>query len=103
MEQLKKCPICGGEIKIYNWRHRPINVPSELEIADIYNAECNDCGFSFVLSKRPLKEFIERLNTRKPMERIVERLEEAESYSCSPQFSKAIDRAIGIVKEEMEV
>ena len=100
MEQLKKCPICGGEIKIYDWRHRLVKVLEELEIADIYNAECNDCGFSFILPKRPLKEFIERLNTRKPMERIVERLKESESYSCSPQFSKAIDRAIEIVKEE---
>lgn len=30
---------------------------------------------------------------------IVERLEESERYSCSPQFSKAIDRAIEIVNE----
>ena len=54
---------------------------------------------------KKIREELEKANKNekeKPLAlaRIVERLEEAESYSCSPQFSKAIDRAIEIVKEE---
>lgn len=43
-----------------------------------------------------INDLFMQMNAR--TERIVERLEQAESYSCSPQFSKAISRAIEIVK-----
>lgn len=119
MERLKKCPICGGKLTIYDWRHRLVKVSEELEKADVYDAQC-DCGFGFILPERPLKEFIERLNTRKPIEQVVERVEnlkeqcitcitlEKQLSNCDSKALIAMSnqeyaygQAIEIVKEEM--
>ena len=81
--KLKPCPFCGGEADYI----LPIH----------WIIQCKGClvetaGFDTV------EEAAEAWNTRKPMERIVGQLGEEKSYSCSPQYNKAIDRAIKIVK-----
>lgn len=98
-DKLLPCPFCGGEARLQKrFRKRGYYV-----ICKDRNCGCRTPFYQFdFLSQEELREqAIFTWNTRKPMDRIVERLEESESYSCSPQFSKAIDRAIEIVKEEM--
>lgn len=107
MKQLKKCPFCGGENiceTIFNWN---------------YAISCRDCG---AVMTAPMdfrgyrqEELEKRWNTRKSMERIVERLEKLKEYEmngdcprdgmcdkkpyeCTSCYSKT---AIEIVKEEM--
>ena len=88
MSELKRCPFCGGEAKI----------DCNNRFSDWF-VRCTKC---FCKTPAFLNEFMARVawNTRKPVERILERLVETESYSRSPQFSKAVERAIEIVKEE---
>lgn len=87
-EKLKPCPFCGRSPYI---QKRPV-----AQKKCIYAVKCH-CGVLTHFMERQYKA-IEVWNTRKPMERIVEQLEEEKSYSCSPQYNKAIDRAIKIVK-----
>ena len=58
----------------------------------------------YIYEGKTIRQWVEVLkdydDKKTIVERILERLEETESYSCSPQFSKAIERAIEIVKEE---
>ena len=117
MKELKKCPICGENLTIENYNGKEINLKfRDMEKEDEYTAFCS-CGFSFGLYDITLREFLDRLNTRKPMERIVERLEQqAEQYKRRSyevvdknteagihNFGKACsyEHAIAIVKEEM--
>lgn len=112
MEKLKKCPFCGGELKIVNWH---------TALGKDFGMSCKDCGMIFRSGRTTLteKEAIEICNTRKPMERIVERLEQQErQYNRRAKefltlgekvyhekyYAKACsyDHAIKIVKEEME-
>lgn len=106
--QLKMCPFCGGEA-IYE-------IDEKDEIVDKIPALfCNWCKFTFTVENNSpymedektyeyLKEkTIRAWNTRKPMERIVERLEEMRKITgvdtigsyCQSTLTKAID----IVKE----
>ena len=98
MEKLKKCPFCGGEVRFAteegNW------------------ILCPKCGAESDYFDRK-EEAITAWNTRKPMERIVERLEETKGKDivfCPPRTNNktamlgqriGLDRAIIIVKEEM--
>ena len=83
-----KCEVCGASSK---------------EVWDIHNKDGNERE----------KEVVEKWNTRKPMERIVERLKE-ESYFEAPKFNIAgycddyidevvcLEKAIEIVKGGVE-
>ena len=62
--KLLPCPFCGGEFQI--------NVGGM-----IYIPKCKKCGCTLA-GCRTEEEAIEEVNTRKPMERIIERLEEEE-------------------------
>ena len=94
MEQLKRCPFCGGEAKIDK------TTSNAVEVA------CSECSAStplfwaFIGGK---EKAIEAWNTRKPTERILERLEEPNNYTimCGKHFT-TVERVIEIVKEEME-
>jgi Lar family restriction alleviation protein len=107
MEQLKKCPFCGGEAFI------PKNEDGEW-CTWVVCRECNAETSYF----ETLEEAIAAWNTRKPMERIVERLEEEMKWHsdkakeeleefCLEMFHHHSDEALGfekaieIVKEEM--
>ena len=108
MEQLKKCPFCGGEAKLYGYTAFWVCCENE---------ECN--VDSDVYESR--EKAITTWNTRKPIERILERLEELRmaEYDDSdeePVYTDAEDifddgvsngkfrayhKAIEIIKEEI--
>ena len=88
MSELKRCPFCGGEAEL----------------------ACRDFGGWFVRCKKCFCKtsifFPERFatiswNTRTPMERIVERLEEPTNYTIvKGKHFTTVERAIEIVKQE---
>ena len=95
-QRLLPCPFCGGE--------------AEFPIRDGSWLWCKECGAetSYCYTR---EEAIEKWNTRKPMERIIERLEECEEELKGLQYKsvnsygyynqrKGIELAKDIVKEE---
>lgn len=77
-KKLKLCPFCGGEAFI--------NYETMVDDRRIYWAQiicgkchCRSCGNWSNSYENAEKKEIKAWNTRKPMDRIVERLEEAES------------------------
>ena len=90
--KLLPCPFCGGEFQI--------NVGGM-----IYIPKCKKCGCTLA-GCRTEEEAIEEVNTRKPMERIIERVEEERKYSYENfkdeerAWKKGLRTAIKIVKEE---
>jgi len=108
--KLLPCPFCGGEARA---KKKYFNSESVVTIA--YRVVCRKCGAG---SEYTDKEYaITAWNTRKPMERIVERLEERqdnwdsnynESKRCgdirrmdySNGYADGVVIAIEIVKEE---
>ena len=108
MRELKRCPFCGGD-NVGIWCNHPVSPLIE----ESYEAHCYDCHFGLhPVGER--EEAIKAWNTRKPMDRIVERLEEQqklyekarEATGWIPDkanysgFSKAFEKVITIVKEE---
>ena len=92
--ELKPCPFCGGEAEYCkgDW------------IGKEYWVKCTKCSCKTSLSNN-YKKPIEEWNTRKPMERIIERLRN--QYPVNPypnEFSNGRDmansKAIQIVEEE---
>lgn len=94
--ELKPCPFCGGEADLNN-------VSVKLGEQWLWSIECVECG---VFIDREEKDYvIKAWNTRKPMERIVERLEERYKdipiqYETSYEegLGDGIDYAINVVK-----
>lgn len=86
--KLLPCPFCGGEAEILGDKTHWIYCP-------------NCC--SETKSFKTKKEAIERWNTRKPMERIIEKLED-KKWGTSEWRDKWRDEIIGecieVVKEE---
>lgn len=121
MSELKRCPICNGEVKLMFmneesfvdcvWDEDVGNVPTWFK--------CYECDSEFFHDEpidTPEKQ-IEWWNTRKPIERIVERLEyeyheidkskkesyedgEWERFDMFANLKNGIGRAIVIVKKE---
>lgn len=97
MSELKRCPFCDGKLKKSGSKRRG---------NQFYMHEYNGCILQIICFRTDDVESIEKWNTRKPMERIVERLEEQKSYaddldddlSCGEYTGLAL--AIEIVKEE---
>lgn len=102
------CPFCGGELAIRKW----IAFDGES-----FSLKCNTDGCVLnVDSFRDKEELIRKTNTRKPMQNIVEQLEEElkladkEKRRCASENMLQFDRAVGyangiyntieIVKEE---
>lgn len=93
MSELKRCPFCGGE--------------ALLEHDDLCNwfVRCKKC---FCRTPMSISKFfpITAWNTRKPIERIVERLKEKafpdfeEEYTCNGEELLYLSDAIEIAKEE---
>jgi hypothetical protein len=101
MSELKRCPICNGKVvfeichcKHEEWFGRTIT--------------CRHCDLIFYGSMDGMSEeqLAEEWNNRKPLERIVERLEEVafadidETYADDAQQMLFLHEAIEIVKEE---
>jgi Lar family restriction alleviation protein len=94
--KLLSCPFCGGEAELIG--HYIKGVANNYQ----YFVRCKQCKArpqSFNTFKKPEKA-IEVWNTRKPMERIVENLEEYQNESIHEVNSGFIDVCIDIVKEE---
>ena len=113
-KQLAKCPFCGGEAEI------TINKTRQGQTSVV---RCTKCTCRKTLLKYPFYEgdiyvdAVKDWNTRKPLERIVERLEyeyheidkckkesyedgEWERFDMFANLKNGIGRAIVIVKEE---
>lgn len=108
-EPLLRCPFCGGEMEIIH-----IGPLSPL-LKDEYHFACKNMCITSRKSYETEIEAIKSCNTRKPMERILERLEECKethdrrllskketaSFKIKElQFSGCYQNAIEIVKEE---
>lgn len=78
---IKKCPFCGGEA----------------EVCGYYFIQCTKCGSS-TLTHTNREEAIKAWNTRKPMERIVERLGKIKDIAWDEEYQIVCD-VIEIVKE----
>ncbi len=94
-KRLLPCPFCGGEARLHN------AVFLKIEATVV----CKDCGartltHSSASFSNANMNAIKAWNTRKPIDRIVERLET--DYSQDVGFLKmiSVDKAIKIVKEE---
>ena len=104
MSELKKCPFCGGEAKI--------EINTEMGGTQ-YQVLCTKCPVTvgrYWFWKK--EEAIKAWNTRKPLERIVERLEEESyEYTTAPTDLGFVTKgrklylkdAIKIIKEEGQI
>lgn len=92
--KLKECPFCGGEAHLF--------------VKDGVRVICPNCGATTKglvdamtargVSGNATMSVIDAWNTRKPMDRIVEMLEEFEKENYQEENSGFIDVAIEIVK-----
>lgn len=93
--KLLPCPFCGGEA------YKKISFPVDrdgLEM-NMFRVGCEPCEieFSYLWDE---EKAIEAWNTRKPIDRIVEKLEkERHPEICGGWETMRIDKAIDIVKE----
>ena len=92
--KLLKCPFCGGD-NVGVWHNRPV---SPL-IADSYEVRCYNCNFG-LRPERLKDKAIKAWNTRKPMQNIVERLEEYEDEAKQLGVSGMLADMLEVVKEE---
>lgn len=102
MKQLKKCPFCGGEATFSNGMD---NTSARIR--------CTKCRCKMeVFGESAFERAREEWNTRKPMERILERLENNSEWTeptydidgyCNDDSYDVVmlDTAIEIVKEEL--
>jgi hypothetical protein len=88
-KRLLPCPFCGGEIEI---------LPKGYGL--LYGRCMNGCFVS--RSENSKNYLIEKLNTRKPMQEIVERLEELFKYN-SEQADIYIDGEGAYMREKKEM
>ncbi len=111
IEELKPCPFCGGKAKLYGNTRLVGTKFKNYQVATCLNDDCS-CRTGFC---ETVAEAIERWNTRKPIEKVVEQLEKekeihTEHYNNSlyknypdvkrryEQTCFVIDKAIDIVK-----
>ena len=87
-KQLDKCPFCNEELE----RHCT---------SRYYMHKLNGCILQHFCFEADDELYIDLWNTRKPMERIVKRLEEPTNYTIvKGKHFTTVERAIEIVKEE---
>lgn len=91
--KLKRCPFCDEELEVVGRGH-------------YYTHKINGCILQHLCFETDYKETIDRWNTRKPMQAIVERLEEKSDnipiqyeYNYDQGFDDGICYSIDIVKE----
>lgn len=98
-DKLKRCPLCGGEAET-EWHH------------GYWGVRCQSCYAE--VTADGMNDAIEVWNTRKPMDRIVEQLEEelrlseeekrrcvaenAMQFDSAKGYYNGIDNALAIVK-----
>lgn len=91
MSELKRCPICDKEVEI-----------TKDNLMGFHVIECNIC--KILMYSRNKEELINKWNTQKPMQNIVERLEELahDNPMVTDNYILRME-AIGIVKEEADL
>ena len=92
-DKLKPCPFCGGN-NVGVFKHEYFYK------SHLYAAHCYDCHFCLKMVETE-EEAIKAWNTRNPMDRIVEQLEEKieENPYCSlADYRAGLFEAIDIVK-----
>lgn len=97
-KKLLPCPFCGGEAKILYNRLRCGNYVS----GGTFRVHCKNCGIT-TEGKKDRNKSIELWNTRVPMQKIVERLNNNFRKVMNDEdleWNRAIDKAIEIVTEE---
>ena len=67
--KLLPCPFCGGKFEEIN------NTSCKQGDNWLWSTECMECGL--FIEDKDKENLIKRINTRKPMERIIERIENA--------------------------
>lgn len=72
-KELKNCPFCGGEADLIEQKHR--------EYPSTYYVRCKSCHCKS-LERIGTGIVIEAWNTRKPIDNIVEQLDEANEGVC---------------------
>lgn len=95
--KLLPCPFCGGEFEEIN------NTSCKQGDNWLWSTECMECGL--FIEDKDKENLIKRINTRKPMERILTRLEEkkrSDGTESDREWGKYIGYvdSIKIVKEE---
>ena len=103
--KLKRCPFCGGEVRIMSYSGNvgsPICINYEDELEEKLSfVHCYNCDMDCFTHGETARDVLKSWNTRKPMQEIVERLEESkQGAKDSKDLSKysAYEQAIGIVK-----
>lgn len=91
MEELKRCPFCGGEAELIK---RKSNFPY---IHGVWCIGCK-CRTSFEKSEEIA---IEKWNNRKPVDDVLERLEKKIKPLHNPNWNAAIEESIQIIKGEL--
>ena len=100
--KLLPCPFCDNEVEYHPASHHMNNFWNKNTIY------CPTCDF--MMEGSSTVHLVKRWNTRKPMERIIDRLEEEKDYMEVYSWSGArcpdeveiikLDKAISVVKEE---
>lgn len=96
MSELKRCPICGSDVQI-----------RRIEESNFYRINCSYCPCSFEAYDRD--DVIKEWNTRTPIEKVLERLEEESNFFNGEAmgtlqktyYCKGVEKAIEIIKEEV--
>ena len=93
--ELKSCPICGRDVYIGTEDY-------DDEILDAII--CDYCNLKFYGSFSTKEELIKEWNTRKPMERIVEQLQEIAFTENTKEYGRmevvSLEDALNVVEEE---
>lgn len=114
-KRLLPCPFCGGEVRLMYYDVEGdgspscINSEEELEASPAF-VHCYNCDTDFMHHSDIARDVLVMWNTRKPMDKIVERLEE-EAEECRKYWCEFDDvdsfggmhaylKAIEIVKGE---
>ena len=105
MSELKRCPFCGGEAEFV----RDIERKDVFQSSDYVYVRCKEChaqtlriyySAEFHKLDEEYDESQKAWNTRKPVERILERLETEYQHNVGRLKMISVDKAIEIVKEE---
>lgn len=101
-ERLKPCPFCGGEATPLYCENGNRYTSNILYLSKRGTIKCKKCGLTLPRVYSRVSKAIEVWNTRKPIEQIVERLEEKAKEPMyqhdGEDYFVGVESAIDIVK-----
>lgn len=101
MNELKNCPFCGGEAELFETHEKQFGIihSNTNYLCPISDSESFQGGWTYDTKDEAIKAW----NTRKPIDDILEKLEDLQQpcYECRESCNEkcVIERAIEIVKE----